>query len=279
MPAKRHAFHAGTHADVLKHLILVQVLQYMGGKDKPYTLLDTHAGAGRCSLKGQHGAHHTGIGRLEQQKDPPAAVADYLQQVRNFNAGGRLAQYPGSPGLARQLLRSDDRLRLYELHPPDYRSLQSFVGQRPNTQVFMADGFTALKGELPPPSRRGVVLIDPSYDVKSDCTRVLAAVREGLQRFAEAVLLVWVPQLQQVEVAQLPHRLQAAAEMAPKGWLHARLTVVQGAGRAAPLAGSSVFVVNPPHVLHDRLKDALPWLTEALGQYDGAHYLLEHQAR
>lgn len=283
MLAYRHAFHAGNHADVLKHLVLAQVLRYMGEKDKAYTLIDTHAGAGGYSLEGRYAnkkhEYETGIARLWDRDDAPAAVQDYLQKVREFNGGGALEQYPGSPGLAQMLLRPQDRLRLYELHPTDHRILEAFLGRRPHTQVTMADGFPALKGELPPPSRRGVVLIDPSYELKSDYGKVVAAVREALQRFAEAVILVWIPQLQLVESAQLPHRLQSAADAAaPKGWLHARLSVARADERGFGLVGSSMFVVNPPFRLHETLQQVLPWLVDVLGQYDGANFLLEQRA-
>lgn len=283
MLAYRHAFHAGNHADVLKHLVLTQVLRHMGEKDKPYTLIDTHAGAGGYSLQGRYAnkkhEYEDGIGRLWGRDDLPGPVADYVQRVREFNGGGALEQYPGSPALAQMLLRPADRLRLYELHPTDYRILESFLGKRPHTQVSMSDGFAALKAELPPPSRRGVVLIDPSYELKTDYAKVLAAVREAQQRFAEGLVLVWVPQVQLVEAAQLPHRLQAAAEAAPKGWLHARLSVAQADERGFGLVGSSMFVINPPHRLHGQLKDTLPWLTDVLGQHDGANFVLEHRAR
>src|SRR5206468_2717271 len=143
----------------------------------------------------------------------PAALADYVALVRAFNGGEGLKQYPGSPAFAQMLLRPDDRMRLYELHPTDHRILQAYLGHHPNTQVAQGDGFAALKGELPPPSRRGVLLIDPSYELKTDYVKVLAAVREALTRFAECVILVWIPQLQLVESAQLPHRLQAAGRL------------------------------------------------------------------
>ena len=286
MLAYRHAFHAGNHADVLKHLVLTHVLRYMGEKDKPYTLVDTHAGAGGYSLQGRY-AHtknefEDGIGRLwSRQGDAgmPPALADYLQKVREFNGGGKLEQYPGSPALAQMLMRPTDRLRLYELHPTDHRILAAFLGGRPHTQVSMSDGFAARKGELPPPTRRGVVLIDPSYELKSDYGKVVAAVREALLRFAESVILVWIPQLQLVESAQLPHRLQAAADSAaPKGWLHARLSVAQAGERGYGLVGSSMLVINPPFVLHGMLQQALPWLVEVLGQHDGANFVLEQRA-
>jgi 23S rRNA (adenine2030-N6)-methyltransferase len=289
MLAYRHAFHAGNHADVLKHVVLAQVLTHMAAKDKPYTLIDTHAGAGGYSLEGRYA--HTkdefvgGIGKLWQRDDLPAALAAYVSLVRRFNGdeGAKtwppLVQYPGSPAIANLLLRADDRLHLYELHPTDERILRAFLGKRQHTTVAQSDGFASLHKELPPPSRRGVVLIDPSYEMKSDYTKVLGAVREVLERFASAVILVWLPQLRTLESQQLPQRLQnTAAKAAPKGWLHARLTVAAPDGRGFGLLGSSMFVINPPHGLHDTLREVLPFLVEALGQFDGASFLLEHQA-
>jgi len=279
MLAYRHAFHAGNHADVLKHLVLMQVLRHMGEKDKPYTLVDTHAGAGGYSLEGRYaqtkGEFETGIGRLWDRADLPAPLADYVALVRDFNGGGKLEQYPGSPAIAQRLLRPNDRLSLFELHPTDQRILEAFLGERPQTKVLMSDGFAALQRELPPPSRRGVVLMDPSYELKTDYAKVVGAVREALQRFAQAVVLVWYPQVQIVEAVQLPRRLTAVAKAAPKGWLHAGLTV-QPAQGGFGLTGSGMFVLNPPFGLQEMLAEMLPFLVRALGQYDGARCQLDH---
>ena len=289
MLAYRHAFHAGNHADVLKHLVLVQVLRYMALKDKPFTLVDTHAGAGGYSLEGRYARkkaeYEQGVARLWSRGDLPAPLADYVALVRRFNGGGpqaakvRFEQYPGSPAFAQMLLRPQDRLRLYELHPTDHRILAAYLGGRANTQVMQADGFAALRSELPPPSRRGVVLIDPSYELKSDYAKVAAAVREALARFAEGTVIVWYPQLATLESAQLPQRLQSAAQaLAKKGWLHVRLTVQQPDARGFGLIGSGLVIANPPHVLHATLEGPMQFLVDVLGQYDGAHYLLEHAA-
>jgi 23S rRNA (adenine2030-N6)-methyltransferase len=284
MLAYRHAFHAGNHADVLKHLVLVQVLRYMTGKDKPITMLDTHAGAGGYSLEGRHARKTTeyadGIARLWGRRDLPAPLADYVALVKRFNDGGKqLRSYPGSPAFAQMLLRPDDRLRLYELHPSDARLLAASLGRRPNTQVQQADGFAALKAELPPPSRRGVVLIDPSYELPADYARVVAAVRETLSRFADAVLIVWYPQLRSLEAAQLPERLRRIADaQGRKGWLHARLSLQQADERGFGLVGSGLFVVNPPFVLHESLRPLMPFLVAVLGQFAGADSLLEQRA-
>lgn len=283
MLAYRHAFHAGNHADVLKHLVLMQVLRRMMAKDKPFTLIDTHAGAGGYSLEGHYaqkkGEFEWGIAKLWGRDDLPEALADYVAQVRLFNNGGKLTQYPGSPALANLLLRFEDRYRAFELHPTDHGILESYLKARANTQVSYTDGFAGLKGELPPPSRRGVVLIDPSYELKTDYSKAVVAVREALQKFAQAVILVWLPQLRIIESAQLPQRLIAAANAAaPRGWLHARLSVQTTDNQGFGLAGSHMFVINPPHGLHEVLQECLPYLVETLGQYDGANFLLEQNA-
>jgi len=284
MLAYRHAFHAGNHADVLKHAVLALVLQHMNHKDKGWRYVDTHAGAGGYSLQGDYarkrGEFEQGIARLWDRSDLPAPLAELVALVRAFNGDKGLIQYPGSPAIAQALMRPQDQLRLHELHPTDFKILQSYLGETPGVEVKMSDGYAALKSHLPPPTRRGVVLIDPPYEIKTDYLRTLAALREALERFAEAVVVVWLPQVQLVEAAQLPQRLKAAADTgAKKGWLHARLTVAQADARGFGMMGSSVFVANPPHTLHDALQPALPYLAQALAQFDGAKSALERSAR
>ena len=287
MLAYRHAFHAGNHADVLKHLILTQVLRYMGEKDKPYTLVDTHAGAGGYSIEGRYaqkkGEYALGVARIWDEKTLPEPLANYMELVKAFNPDGQIRQYPGSPAIANMIMREEDRLRVYELHPTDNRILQSYLETRPNTHVADTDGFGAMKAELPPPSsRRAVVLMDPSYELKTDYGKVITALREGLQRMAEVVFIVWYPQLQLLESAQLAQRLKAAADNekagAKKGWLHVRLTVKQQHNdRGVGMLGSGMFIANPPFTLHDDLAACMPLLVQKLGQYDGANFVLEQK--
>lgn len=286
MLAYRHAFHAGNHADVLKHVTLARVLRHMNRKDKPYRVVDTHAGAGGYSLEGRFaqkkGEFEQGVQRLWDRaaagEAVPEAVADYLALVRRFNGGGALQQYPGSPAFSQMLLRPQDQLRLFELHPTEHKIVAAYLGSAKGAEVHHADGFEGLKGQLPPPSRRAVVLMDPSYEGTADYPRLVAALRGGVERFADGVYLVWYPQVTKLEAAQLPQRLRGLADgAAPKGWLHARLTVRQPDAQGYGLAGSGVFVVNPPHTLHDELLDVLPYLTDVLGQYDGANFLLERK--
>lgn len=280
MLAYRHAFHAGNHADVLKHVVLLRVLRHLAEKDKPYTYVDTHAGAGGYSLQGDHanktGEHAGGIDRLWSAPDLPAALADYVALVRAFNGGRTLEQYPGSPAFAHLAARPTDRLRLYELHPTDHRILAAYLADRPHAQVSMGDGYAALARELPPPSRRGALLIDPPYEMKTDYARVVAAVREALQRFATGTLMVWHPVVQLVEAAELPRRLTAAAKSAPKGWLHAVLHVDAPSTGGYGMTGSGMFVINPPHRLKDELVEVLPVLVSLLGQGPRARHELTH---
>jgi 23S rRNA (adenine2030-N6)-methyltransferase len=285
MLAYRHAFHAGNHADVLKHLILVALLHHLNQKDKGWRFVDTHAGAGGYSLQGTYAnkksEYEQGIARLWTRDDAPPAVADYLAEVRAFNDGKALTQYPGSPALATALMRPQDQLRLFELHPTDHKILSSYTeasGAMGHVEVKMADGFAELKRQLPPPTRRGLVHIDPSYELKTDYPKVLAAVREALDRFADGMVMVWLPQIQLLEAAQLPQRLKASANgVAKKGWLLARLTVhgsVHGQ-HGFGLLGSSVWVANPPHTLAPMLREVLPWLVQVLAQDQHATWVVE----
>lgn len=284
MLAYRHAFHAGNHADVLKHTVLALVLQYMNQKEKGWRYVDTHAGAGGYSLEGEYakkrGEFEGGIGKLLGRDDLPEPLADLVRLVQAFNGGPAVRQYPGSPAVAQMLMRPQDQLRLFEIHPTDHKILASYLGDVAGVEVKMADGYAALKSTLPPPTRRGVVLIDPSYEIKTDYARTLAALREALERFADAVVIIWLPQLQLLDAAQLPQRLKATADSAgKKGWLHAQLTVAQADERGFGMLGSSVFVANPPHTLFTALQPVLPFLVQHLAQFDGARSALDRSAK
>ena len=173
-------------------------------------------------------------------------------------------------------MRPQDQLRLFELHPTEHKILASYLGEEPGCEVRLADGYASLKSVLPPPTRRGLTLIDPPYELKTDYAKALNAMREALTRFPEGTVVVWLPQVQLVEAAQLPQRLKASAEtQARKGWLHARLTVAEAGERGFGLMGSSVFVANPPHTLHGTLQPVLPWLARELAQFEGAKGFVE----
>jgi 23S rRNA (adenine2030-N6)-methyltransferase len=276
MLAYRHAFHAGNHADVLKHLVMIQLLDYLNLKPAPYRVVDTHAGAGGYTLSSaaarKNAEYRDGVGALWALPDAPPAVARYLEVVREFNPDGALRHYPGSPALARQLMRPQDQLRLFELHPTDHRLLDGEFGGARSTQVFHSDGFAGLKGQVPPPSRRGLVVMDPSYEGVNDYAVVHDAVAEGLRRFAEGTYMVWYPLVHKPQSQRMGQRLKS---LAPKGWLHAQLSVQKSDERGFGLIGSGVFVINPPHTLFDAVQPALPWLAQALAQHEGATHKLE----
>jgi 23S rRNA (adenine2030-N6)-methyltransferase len=277
----RHAFHAGNHADVLKHVVLVQLLRHLAAKDTPFWVIDTHAGAGVYALEGawasKRGEFAEGIGRLWTRQDAPPPVADYLAAVRAANPDGVLRHYPGSPFIALQHLRERDRLRLFELHGNEHDVLAAHIaaaGRHASrrTIVAAADGFTGLQALLPPPPRRGLVLIDPSYEDKRDYTRVADALRGALTRFATGCHAIWYPQVQRREPAELVRTLTRMPDLK---WLHATLTVRTPSPDGLGLHGSGMFVVNPPWTLPAAMQACLPWLAEVLGQDDGARWTLD----
>lgn len=277
MLSYRHAFHAGNHADVLKHFIEVQLLRYLAQKEKPYWYIDTHAGAGCYQLDSgyatQNAEYKSGIARLWARDDLPAALADYVAQVKHINPGGPLNLYPGSPLLARPLLRAQDKMRLFELHPADSALLQKNFSGR-GTLVQSADGFSALKALLPPPTRRALVLIDPPYEDKQDYQRVVSALNEGLKRFSSGVYAVWYPQLQRTDAQQLPEQLK---KLPVKSWLNVALSVQGLSEDGFGMYGSGMFVLNPPWNLHAVLQEVMPYLLTHLGQDDAARYTLEYK--
>jgi 23S rRNA (adenine2030-N6)-methyltransferase len=279
MLAYRHAFHAGNHADVLKHIVLTLLLRHMSQKDKGYRMVDTHAGAGLYALDSpqarKNGEYLQGIARLWAREDLPPIVADYRQLVARFNADGALRQYPGSPALARMLLRPQDQLRLFELHPTEALALRALVDGGHGIEVRQADGFAALKSQLPPPTRRALVLVDPSYEGRGDYGRVLELIGDALRRFAPGVYMVWYPVVAKPGAAAMVQRLKS---LAPRGWLHARLSVQPTDAQGFGLAGSGIFVLNPPHTLHGQLQTLLPWLAQALEQHAGSSHLLQQHA-
>ncbi|MEW6165968.1 MAG: 23S rRNA (adenine(2030)-N(6))-methyltransferase RlmJ [Pseudomonadota bacterium] len=269
MLSYRHVFHAGNHADVLKHSILLAVLDYLNQKDKPYWVVDTHAGAGGYRFDAgrakTHAEYEDGIGRLWERKDLPPLLAAYVAAVRADNPDGQLRRYPGSPLLAFAAMRPADRLRLFELHPADVKLLgQAITGAAPDAQkrvqIRQEDGFAGLKALLPPPPRRGLVVIDPAYEDKRDYARVVEALKESLQRFPTGTFMVWYPLLQKNESIHLPGRLK---KLAPE-WLNATLTVKAPSSDGMGMHGSGVFLINPPWTLATALKETLPWLAEVL---------------
>jgi 23S rRNA (adenine2030-N6)-methyltransferase len=280
MLSYRHAFHAGNHADVLKHLILIEIAQYMAEKPAPFWIIDTHAGAGRYALESAHatklGEYRDGVGRLWEAKGLPKAALNYLDFVKMLNPDGQLRHYPGSPWLARQLLRDSDRLRLYEMHSTDGKLLmECFKGAGRAVAITDGDGFAGLKAILPPPPRRALVLIDPSYETKGDYTAVIKTLQDSLKRFATGTYALWYPMLGKPESRQLPDKLK---RLGAANWLHATLEVKAPAKDGYGMHGSGMFIINPPWTLEKTLHDTLPTLATLLAQDAGAKYTLESES-
>ncbi len=287
----RHAYHAGNHADVLKHTTLLAVLRHMVQKDTAITLLDTHAGAGLYRLDSDY-AHAsqeamTGYLRLVDALatggrpipafTPTPAIQDYLDWVAGLNMAGSHKVYPGSPFLMHHLLRPRDRLKLFELHPTDVQALSDHVAQLQAGRlvaVLNEDGFLGIKQFLPPPSARALVLCDPSYEIKSDYRRVIDTMTDALARFATGVYVVWYPIIPRPEAHQLPRKLKTLAARCGRPWLHATLRVKAGhtsvddtgSVTRPGLCASGLFIINPPHTLHAALGDSLRQLALALSQ-------------
>ncbi len=291
----RHAFHAGNHADVLKHTVLIATLRHLMQKEAGLTLIDTHAGAGLYRLDGDYtetgGEAKDGVVKLmaalrpAQGRPAPSvpALDDYLDLVASFNPSGTLRVYPGSPFVMHHLLRAEsrDKLKLFELHPTDSRTLGANIAQlEAGRQIAVAreDGFGGLRPLLPPPpsatgSRRAVVLIDPSYEIKTDYGKVSACIQEQLKRFPTGTYLVWYPVIPRPEAHDLPRRLKTLANQARRPWLHATLAIGQdpthGPDDRPGLTASGMFVINPPHTLKGALQAALPVLLDVLGRGRG----------
>jgi 23S rRNA (adenine2030-N6)-methyltransferase len=288
----RHAFHAGNHADVLKHFITIQLLQYLNQKDVAYSYIDTHSGAGVYELDGafasKNAEYSTGIGPLWTLTDMPAPIKEYVDLIKGMNPSGKMRYYPGSPYIADKVAREHDRLRLFELHPADsklladnFRKLDEHAaaqGIRSTVRgkrvlVTRGDGFAALKALLPPPSRRALVLIDPPYEDKQDYKKTKDVLAEALGRFPSGTYAVWYPLLQRMESRQFADKLK---QLPAANWLNVVLTIKtplpDGIGG---LHSSGMFILNPPYTLEPMLKEVMPWLVKALGEDSGARFTLE----
>ena len=279
----RHAFHAGSHADILKHLTLVHLVEYLQEKPVALTIVDTHAGAGIYSLIDGFASVSKeadgGIYRLMQYaaNNPiNPGLQNYLSIIQAENLTKDLSVYPGSPFILARLLRAQDRLKLFELHPKEIDILRhniSELKQAKQIDVYAVDSFSRLKGLLPPPSRRGLVLIDPSYEDKQDYHSLGKAMEEALQRFATGCYAIWYPVLSRRESADLPERMKKIATAYKRSWLQVELRV-ENAPKERRLQASGMFIINPPWTLEKQLTESLPILVKALGQDHGAQYLL-----
>lgn len=263
MLSYRHSFHAGNHADVVKHIVLTLILTALKQKEKGFFYLDTHSGVGRYSLLSAEaektGEYIEGIARLWDRTDLPEEVALYINALKKINKG-KLRFYAGSPLLAVQQLRPQDRALLTELHPNDFPLLRQEFTKVPNVVTKRENGFQQLKAALPPKEKRGLVLIDPPYELKDDYKLVVQAIVEGYKRFATGVYAIWYPVVLRQHTKRIVKGLEATGI---RKILQIELAVRPDSDQRG-MTASGMIVINPPWQLEGQMKKILPYLTEVL---------------
>lgn len=275
MLSYRHAFHAGNFADVLKHSLLLHSLSYMLQKDKPLRIIDTHAGAGAYKLGSSQPLKNrefdNGVGKLWGKTDLPPLLAEYLRFINAFNNEGELLYYPGSPLFMQAMLRPQDRLFLHELHSTDWRLLHEAIGDDKQVKIFDVDGLQGMQALLPPPDRRALVFIDPSYELKSDYYEVIKQVAAAHKRFATGTYVIWYPVV-------LRQRIEDMEKALKKSGIRNIQQFEFGIAPDSPEYGmnsAGMFVINPPWTLWAEMEQALPYLADTLGENGAGFYRLE----
>ncbi len=278
----RHAYHAGNFADVLKHAVLALVIEYLKAKPQPFLTIDLHAGTGLYDLSGEEAAKtgewREGIGRLlaaRQENDVASTLAPYLDAVRSFNpgcaSGSDIRHYPGSPLLAQRLMRPGDQLVANELHAIDFDTLKQNLRKAPGTKVLNTDAWQAVKSLLPPKERRGVVLIDPPFELANEFDAIEEGLSDGLKRFANGIYIVWYPIKDPARVTRFLRRIRG---FGIGKILNAGLSVC--ARETLPgLTETGLLVINPPFRLKPQLEQLLPYLAMVLAKGKGAGFSLD----
>jgi 23S rRNA (adenine2030-N6)-methyltransferase len=276
----RHHYHAGNYTEVFKHILLMQLIRAMQRKEKGFLYLDTHAGRGSYELAQQSilsgGRERApewpdGIGRLWGAPDLPPVLNDYLTLVRRFNnrhgaTGPELKFYPGSPWVAKMLLRPQDRMALCELRPDDAEALDFDFACESRVTVQALDGYTGLKALLPPPEKRALVLIDPSFESKGEFADILRGLGEALRRLPAAVIAVWYPITERARVDEF-HEGLLGLSLPPVFYAEFNLA---GDGTQLRMKGCGLLVINPPWKIDGEIRGVLPVLVERLGTGPGA---------
>lgn len=279
MLSYRHGFHAGNHGDVLKHWTCVLIAQYMGQKNKPYWYVDTHSAAGIYSLSSdlsQKTSEFEGGIQSIWNQDAPEVFNDYLSIIKDLNDSDELKLYPGSPWFVRKCLRDTDKARLFELHPQDFEILlKNFRGDR-NVKMAKEDGFKGLISILPPPPKRGLVVIDPPYEQAKEYEWVVKNIDQAIKRFATGVYVIWYPLInRKTKQAMSEGMVDKLKGMKVNSYLDVRLWI-NGQDEEQGMYGSGLMVLNPPWNLKDRLEEGLPYLVEQLGKTNKAGFSLDY---
>lgn len=266
MLSYRHSYHAGNHADVLKHIVLIEILEHLIKKDSTFDYIDTHSGAGLYNLHSDHASklqeYTQGIGKLNRDEFPE--LASYFNILSKHNSTEKLSFYPGSPLIAADFLRNKDRAWLYELHPKDAELLLKNTGQNKNIRVMRDDGFKGLLSLLPPVSRRGLVLIDPSYEIKTDYGKVFTILAEAHKKFPTGTYALWYPVVDRKIIDQLERKFTRSGIKKIQRFELGMAADQFGTGMSA----SGMIVINPPWTLMDKMNTVLPKLVSAMGGDD-----------
>lgn len=271
----RHAYHAGNFADVLKHAVLARIVEYLKRKDKAFRVIDTHAGRGHYDLSSveaqKTGEWQAGIGRVLEHNfrpDATALLAPYLDAVRAANPGGGVKHYPGSPSIVRHLLRRQDRLTAIEMHPQDAAALSKRFAGDIQTRVIELDGWLALGAHLPPKEKRGMVLVDPPFEVAGEFDRLVEGLQKAYRRWPGGIYALWYP----IKDRRAVNAFRAAlAEAGIPKVIDIRFEI-RPASSEPSLDGSGMVVVNPPFPLKEELGVILPALSRALSEPAGGSW-------
>jgi len=268
----RHSFHAGNHADVLKHIVLIEILEHLIKKDSTFDYIDTHAGAGLYNLQSEHASklqeYTQGIAKLNREEFPE--LASYFAILSKHNSTENLNFYPGSPLIAADFLRNKDRAWLYELHPKDADLLLKNTGRNNNIRVMRDDGFKGLLSLLPPVSRRGLVLIDPSYEIKTDYGKVFTILAEAHKKFPTGTYALWYPVIDRMTIDKLERKFIRSGIKKIQRFELGIAADQFGTG----MSSSGMIVINSPWTLMDKMNAVLPKLVSAIGGV-GAFYKCE----
>lgn len=273
----RHAYHAGNFSDVVKHAALALLIEALKRKDKPFFVLDTHAGTGRYDLASAEALKtneaESGIMRLWAAPRVPAELDAYVSAVAALNGGreGKLRWYPGSPRLINALLRPRDRLTAVELHPDDAAKLAAEFRRERQVRVERMDGYTALKSLLPPDERRGLAVVDPPFEATDEFERLVKGLRQGYRRWATGIFALWYPVKDTGAVAAFRNSVAATGIrriLAAELW-------VERPGDPETLTGCGLLVVNPPWTFKESIEAALPFLAKVLARAPGAGWRAE----
>ncbi|EGR1265116.1 23S rRNA (adenine(2030)-N(6))-methyltransferase RlmJ [Vibrio cholerae] len=274
MLSYRHSFHAGNHADVLKHIVQSLILNSLQQKEKPFVYHDTHSGVGRYDLTHEWsektGEYKQGIARVWQQDNIPAELDSYLDAIRQLNHGETLRYYPGSPRVARAHLREQDRMVLTELHPSDYPLLEQEFHRDRQVSIYKEDGFARLKASLPPQERRGFVLIDPPYELAKEYRDVVRAIAQSYKRWATGIYAIWYPVVNRCDIDDMLEGLQG---LEIRKILQIELGVAPDTNERG-MTASGMIVINPPWTLESQMQTILPFLKQAIAPATG-HYKVE----